>query len=236
LKICICIPCYEEGENLKDLLPAINKFIDEKVKVYIIDRVEQDKKIQAICKDNDAKYLNRKNDDSFGSAIRRALEISNEGNFDWLITMDADFSHSPSDLNKILNKINHNEHDIIIGSRYIEGGGTENNFILKLMSRTLNIVYAKYLKLNIKDVSNNFKAYRSCKISSIELVENNFEVVEELLAKCLFTNNNLKVIEIPTYFNNRLKGKSKRKLLNFIFTLFITLIRLKKLKNETIKT
>jgi len=91
----------------------------------------------------------------------------------------------------------------------------------------VNLIYRKYFNLTIKDVSNNFRLYRFNLLKDLDLVEKNFEIVEEILIKIVNNNPNVKIAEIPSKFLFRKYGKSKRNLFKFSLTYLRSIFRLK---------
>ena len=148
--------------------------------------------------------------------------------------MDADGSHDPKSICKLYNKANVG-YDLVIGSRYIKGGKTDNNFILKLMSWILNVTYKFIFNLKVNDCSNSFRLYKSEKLKKLNLVCNNFDIVEEILIKLNYMNKDFSIKEIPIRFNKRDKGESKRDLFKFIFSYLKTMKRLKEIKSDIVK-
>ena len=142
--------------------------------------------------------------------------------------MDADGSHNSDSFEDFRYQIDTNEPDIVIASRYVIGGETKNNAVLILLSKLVNIFYRILFKLPVKDVSNNYRLYKFDLIKDIELVEKNFDIVEEILIKIIKKQKNIKIIEIPSTFEKRKYGKSKRNLFIFAITYLYSVIRLKK--------
>jgi dolichol-phosphate mannosyltransferase len=139
--------------------------------------------------------------------------------------MDADGSHAPEFIHNLWAE--RGKYDIVIASRYVEGGYTENSAPLRLMSRVLNWTYSLILNLPYKDVSNSFKLYRGSLLKGLKLRCDNFDIVEEILYKIVRLNPGLPVKEIPFSFKKRMFGETKRSLLLFIFTYLVTMIRLR---------
>jgi dolichol-phosphate mannosyltransferase len=219
--LSILIPAFDENKNLSILLPKIK--LEVKVRNYeiiVVDGYLHDRKTYLVCKKNNAVYCQRKNNNSYGEAIREGI---NKARGHYIIIMDADFSHSPKFINSMFLK---NNFDVVIASRYINDGGTENPYHLILLSRILNYLYSKILSLKIKDISNSFRLYRADKLKNIITFCNNFDVVEEIIYKLSKKYKNLKIIEIPYVFKKRKFGRSKRTLI-FAITYFITLIKLR---------
>jgi dolichol-phosphate mannosyltransferase len=171
--------------------------------------------------------------ESFAAAIQ--IGINNIRFHDYVVFMDGDQSHQPEQIGKLVDVLyQSDEFDVSISSRYTDGGTSENSLVLRAMSKTLNFVFRKFLKLNARDVSTNFKAYRAPLLREVKLVSKNFEAVEELLIHATMRlGRGLSIREIPDKFTIRIHGESKRKLGQFIGTYLISLFVLKrKVRNQ----
>lgn len=233
-KIGLLIPAYNEFANLEIILPKVNSCLKKYFKDYetytlVVDKVIMDLNTKDLCNKNKTVYINRKPSNSFGDAIRTGIKYYSKSNLrpDWLIIMDADGSHDP-EFFKFFEKELTNNTGVLIASRYINGGDSSNNLILKLMSKFVNFIYRVTFNLPIKDVSNNYKLYDFNKLNSLKLVENNFEIVEEIIIKLINSDKDLLIKELPFYFNERLHGKSKRNLITFSLTYLNSILRLKR--------
>ena len=182
-----------------------------------------------LYKDSCVKYIPRRGGNFYGDAIRTGIE---ESDGDYLIILDADGSHNPKDILRLYDEIKKNDFDVVIGSRYMKGGYTDNNFILRLMSYVLNVTYRLLFKLNVKDVSDSYRIYNLSKLKNIKLKCDNFDIVEEILIRLKRTYSDIKISEIPISFNKRVYGESKRDLFKFIFSYFKTIYRLKKMEKD----
>lgn len=228
LELSIIIPAYLEAANLKELLPRANKALSElnvKYEVIIVDAVMPMDNTMAICRDNGAYYINREGGKDYGDAIRTGIGCA-RGRY--LIFMDADGSHSPEFIKYLYNS--KEGFDVVVASRYVEGGNTENNRLSIIMSKIVNIVYSKFLHLECHDVSNSFKLYDTDLLREVNLVSNNFDIIEEILIKLRKKKKNLKINEIPFSFKKRMFGTTKRNLLLFSISYIFTLIKLKFMK------
>jgi len=121
----------------------------------------------------------------------------------------------------------HAMHDVVVASRYVDQGVTENGLILVLMSRVLNLSYSLVLGIDCKDVSNSFRLYHAADLKALDLKCSNFDIVEEILVKMVRKNPHLLIKEIPFTFKQRMFGKTKRNLVAFIATYALTMIKLK---------
>ena len=227
MKLSIVIPSFKEAENLEIVLPKLARslgMLDIESEIIVVDSPASNDNTLEICNKYGAKHLLRIPGNSYGDAIRSGIKNAFG---EYLIIMDADGSHDP-DFVRVLWKYRQN-YDVVIASRYIEGGSTENSKILNFMSKTLNLTYGLVLQINCKDISNSFKLYNRQALTNIDLFCDEFDVVEEILFK-LNKANKLSIKEVPYTFKRRITGVSKRNLLLFIFKYIFTLIKLRFMK------
>ncbi len=224
-EISVVLPAYQEEENLRLLLPRIRTVLDaigKSYEVLVIDTVEPLDNTKAVCMSYDCTYYPRSGGNHFGDAVRTGIKHA-LGKY--IIFMDADGSHAPEFIEKLYAR--HLDADLVIASRYIEHGYTENSKILTFMSRALNLTYRIVLGIRCHDLSNSFRLYDSDQLKSIHLSCNNFDIVEEILLKLARNKKAISIIEIPFTFKQRMFGQSKRNLFLFIFTYIYTLVRLR---------
>lgn len=224
-ELSIIIPAYLEEQNLRLLAPRLKTAANATGLTYeiiIVDTQSPMDSTKQLCEQFSLRYCPREGDNSYGSAVRTGIKQSRG---DRIIFMDADGSHNPEFIPELLQ---HKEQfDIVIASRYIEGGNTENTPLLILMSKMVNWGYAFFLNIDCKDISNSFKLYPGDKLRALELRCQNFDIVEEVLYKLIKANQGLSIKEVPFTFKQRMFGLTKRNLFKFVFTYFLTLIRLR---------
>jgi dolichol-phosphate mannosyltransferase len=225
IKLSVIMPCYLEEENLRLLLPRlvteITK-IGDPYEILVVDTMYAMDNTKEVCEANNVSYVQRAGGNDYGDAIRTGID---QARGEYTIFMDADGSHSPEFISKLYNY--KNEYDVVIASRYIHGGSTDNNRLLILMSYITNMTYSVVLNLRYKDISNSFKLYRTSHLKELTLKCKNFDIVEEILYKIKKDHKKLKVLEIPYSFKQRLFGHTKRNLLLFILTYIVTIVRLR---------
>lgn len=223
--LTVVLPAYLEEENLRLLLPRIKEHcqtLTPNFEILVIDTVTPKDGTPEVCQDLGVTYVNRQGGNTYGDAVRTGISQSKGKH---VIFMDADGSHPPSVLDELFK--NKDQNDIVIASRYVEGGYTENSRVLVLMSLIVNVGYRLILGLKCKDVSNSFKLYPGDKLRALTLKCNNFDIVEEILFKIVRSIPNAKIKEVPFSFKKRMFGETKRNLFVFIFTYIITLFRLR---------
>jgi len=127
----------------------------------------------------------------------------------YIVTMDADYSHNPKDIKKLLYTAKKGC-DLVIGSRYCKGGKTVNwSFIRLLISRAANFVASKVIGAKIRDCTSGMRCYSTDFIKKIlpELHSQTYEIQIETVRQAFLRG--LRIKEIPITFTNRKKGKSK---------------------------
>ncbi len=225
MELSVILPAYLEEENLRILLPRVKKTLNALTpanEIIVVDTERAMDGTPQACEEAGATYINRTGSNTYGSAIRSGLAKA-QGKH--IIFMDADGSHYPEFIKKLWAERENN--DIVIASRYIEGGHTENSAVLVLMSKIVNWGYAFFLGLKVKDVSNSFKLYRAEYIKELTLKCDNFDVVEEILYKIIKNHKDCRIKELPFSFKQRMFGETKRNLPLFVLTYIQTLIKLR---------
>lgn len=223
--LSVIIPAYLEEENLRIILPRINAVLNDmkiSYEILIVDTLQAMDNTKGVCEEFNARYINRQGGNNYGDAVRTGISNA-QGELS--IFMDADGSHTPEFIRDIYETRAGN--DVVIASRYIQGGGTDNNKVLILMSLVVNVVYSLVLGLNCKDVSNSFKLYRTSEIKSLNLKCDNFDIVEEILFRLKRNNSKLRIKEIPYVFKKRMFGNTKRNLFLFMLSYIFTLLKLR---------
>ena len=130
MKTLVIIPTYNEKENIENIIRTIFS-IDSQYHLLIIDDGSPDgtakiiKKLQSAF-NNQLFIIERPSKLGLGTAYITGFKWALENNYDFIFEMDADFSHDPKDLPRLLNACKDNNYDLSIGSRYVKGGKVEN--------------------------------------------------------------------------------------------------------------
>lgn len=229
MRLSVVIPAYNEAENLKILLPELHSVISSSLgigyELIVIDAAASDDDSESVCILNKTRYIKQTNA-GYADAFRTGIaESENE----LLLVVDADNSQDISKISQMYNAIN-NGADIAIGSRYTEGGKTDDPPLSVFMSKLLNGTYRFILGFNEKDISTDFRIYKKFLLKEIVTECDNFDVIEETIFLLKRKYPSLKVVEIPIHYRQRAEGISKRKLFRFIIGYLKLLIRLMRIK------
>ena len=211
----VIIPTYNEIDNLKKLLPELMN-LNEKFDILVVDDSSPDGSAGFVFefkkKAPRIHLLTREIKNGLGQAYIAGFKWGIENSYDVLVEMDADFSHRPVDLMKILTEIE--KTDVIIGSRYVLGGATVNwGFLRKLISKGGSLYSRLILGFPIQDWTGGFNAWKVevlKKIGLDSIRSNGYSFQIELKYKAL--KNNFSVKEIPIIFEDRQVGQSKMSL------------------------
>jgi dolichol-phosphate mannosyltransferase len=224
------MPAYDELLNLRELLPLVASTLREREDLVceilvVLPSTASSREADEI-QELGARAVIRHPTDSFGDALRSGFAaVSSSSRF--VITMDADGSHHPSSLLRMLGAAS--SAHVVVGSRYTRGGSTDNSFVLTAMSRALNVAYGLVLGIKCRDVSTNYKLYRRADLARITLECRDFDVVEEILFRIKSVHGRaFRITEVPDHFLERRHGTTKRQLGPFIVSYLITLNRLRR--------
>ncbi len=211
-KVCVVIPAYREKDNLVDLVPAIfSQYKDVWVVVVNDDSGDgTDKLIRRLAKKyKKLELLHRDSKDGRGSAAMAGMKLAVEKlKVEVVVEMDADFSHRPSELAGLVDKVDKKK--VAMASRYIKGSKLVGWPVFrKVTSWMANRLIKVMLNLPMKDNTNGYRAYskEACKV----LMDHKFETKGYILlseAAYLLTKRGFEFEELSTVFANRVKGVS----------------------------
>ena len=234
VELSIVIPAYEEADSLKQILPALREVagqLSPKVEILVVDTMQPRDDTPAVCQGLGVTYVTRRGGDLYGDAIRTGIATARG---EWIAIMDGDGSHNPQTLPHMWQ--HRQENDLVIASRYVHGGHTENPAILIFMSQVVNVIFRLALRLKCYDVSNSFRLYRGDDLRALRLECDHFDIVEEILVNLAGLRPAFRIKEVPFTFEKRKAGKTKRQLVRFIFGYIGTLMRLLRLKAKAART
>ena len=209
----ICMPTYNESENLPNIIPAIFEEVPD-VHILIIDDGSPDGTGDLAdamaAEDQRVHVLHRQTKEGLGPAyvagFRWALE---QDRYDVILEMDADFSHQPKYLPEIIRQTEH--YDVVVGSRYIAGGGTSDwGLVRRLISRGGGVYARTILGIDVQDLTAGFIAWRREVLETLDLssVEASGDVFQIEMKYRAFKAG-FRLIEVPIVFPDRTAGDSK---------------------------
>jgi dolichol-phosphate mannosyltransferase len=214
----VAIATYNELDNLPQLVESIFEHVPD-VHILVVDDNSPDGTgrwcDEYAATDRRLDCLHRSGKLGLGTATIAGLKHAIDRGYRYVITMDADLSHSPGYLGGMLRAMEPAGStlpvDVVIGSRYVPGGGIEGwPWQRRLMSRGINTFARWWLGLNVRDTSGAFRCYRAATLQemNIDQVESRgYSVFEELLWR--LARHGARMVELPITFVDRHRGQSK---------------------------
>ena len=213
MQITIVIPTYNEAENLPKLVSALFT-LPLDLRILVVDDNSPDGTgaiADVLARKNPrVRVIHRAGKEGLRSAYLTGFRIALDDGADAVAQMDADFSHDPAKLVEMASRLENC--DLVIGSRYIQGGAVDEHWPLwrKSLSAFGNIYSGAILRLPQHDVTAGYRLWKRGTLEGMPLqrVHSNgyvFQVEMTYLAHCL----DYRIDEVPVYFPDRQKGKSK---------------------------
>jgi dolichol-phosphate mannosyltransferase len=211
-RACVVMPTYDERENLPEIVPAVlgaSPLLD----VLVVDDDSPDG--TGVVADALAAHeprvrvLHRRRKQGLGPAYLAGFDVALHAGYGRILEMDADFSHDPAALPSLLAVSR--DADLVLGSRYVPGGGTLHwGLGRRLLSRGGNLYARAVLGARIRDLTGGFKCFRREVLERIHLetvATTGYAFQIELTFRALRAG--FRVVEIPILFADRRVGRSK---------------------------
>ncbi|MGH2921698.1 MAG: polyprenol monophosphomannose synthase [Gaiellaceae bacterium] len=209
----ICLPTYNERENVEAMVGALRTQPVEDLHVLVIDDSSPDGTgaiaDRLAAADDHVHVLHRGRKEGLGRAylagFRRALELG----ADLVFEMDCDFSHDPVDVPRLVAAAD--GADLVLGSRYVPGGGTRNwGLVRRFISRGGSLYAQILLQLGIRDLTGGFKCYRREVLERIDLdAISSLGYAFQIETTYRALRAGFRVVEVPIVFVDRQVGGSK---------------------------
>lgn len=226
-QLLVVTPTYNEAENIEYFMQNVKSL---GLDLLIVDDNSPDGTSNLVRKfadkSNGLFLITRGGKLGLGSAYREGFNWALNKNYNSIIEMDADFSHTFEDLQNLIKQTKNT--DLVIGSRYIDGGSTLGwDFKRKLLSKTANVVTKYLVGSSVNDLTSGFRIYSHVALKKIDF--NNIKsdgYSFQIEMTCEAMKNNLRIKEYPITFSERRLGKSKMDIwiileaLRTIFSLF----------------
>lgn len=214
MDIVIIIPTYNEVENIEVLVEKILALKLHNSKIIIVDDNSPDgtgKLADSLAKRHQGKItvIHRPGKLGLGTAHTDGFKIAASYVAKVIITMDADLSHEPSVIPQMLNKLKSS--DLVIGSRYVEGGGIVGFPLWRLALSSIAQALCRFLlRIKVHDSTSAYRAYKKDALKKIRpetIKSDGYSYLIEVVYRA--QKERLRVFEIPIIFKAREKGKSK---------------------------
>jgi dolichol-phosphate mannosyltransferase len=217
----VVIPTYNEAENLAALVEALYALDLPDLRVLVVDDSSPDgtgriaEELGERLRRGEEPFvrvLHRPQKQGLGRAYVAGMTRALDDGADYVVQMDADFSHEPAEIPKMLEAIERTGAGVVIGSRYVPGGSLDPDWTRarRLLSVWANLYARTILRMEVRDITAGFKLWRREALLAVDLaritsdgyafqIEMNWEV----------RRRGYEIVEIPIYFRERREGASK---------------------------
>ncbi len=209
-RIAVVLPTVNEAGTIEHLIRRILS-LDRRIHIYVVDDGSTDGTISIVKRlaesASELTLYEREGSMGLGDALRFGLKVAlADDKNEILVTLDADYSHDPSDMQRFLEV----DADLVVGSRYIKGSRILGwSFPRRLMSMTANWLARSILGIKVRDVTSGYRAY-SRKVAELvvsESARDGFEFQMETV--WLAEKTGFRIMEVPIRFSERTLGSSK---------------------------
>lgn len=212
MKTIVCIPTYNESENIIRMIDALHGVIPES-HILVIDDGSPDGTARLVrdrmTSDERIHIIERAGKMGLGTAYCAGFAYALEHGYELIMEMDADFSHDPKDTRRLLDAVA--ECDLVIGSRYIQGVNVINWPMSRLLLSWFANLYTRIITgMPIADATGGFKCFRAKVLRGIDLTKirsNGYAFQIEMNYKAW--RGGARINEIPIIFTDRVSGVSK---------------------------
>ena len=213
MRTIVVLPTYNERENVAALLTAVRATLPA-ADVLVVDDNSPDGTasiVEEVAGDlGQIKLLRRPGKHGLGSAYREGFAVALDEGYEAVVSMDVDFSHDPASLPELLALLDAGA-DAVIGSRYVPGGATVDwPLHRRILSRWGNRYTSLVLRLQVRDCTSGFRAYRAGALAAIEpssTTAEGYAFLTELVRRLV--RSGYRVMETPIVFRDRRYGESK---------------------------
>ena len=225
-RISIILPTYNEKGNIVKLIKEIKRnLINYKKEILVVDDNSPDRTAGEVAKhfrhDHEIRIIIRKKNRGLANSILDGIKHSR---YNIIAVMDTDFNHDPKTLNLMVKLIEYT--DMVIGSRFIYGGGMDN-LLRYYLSFLYNIVMRIILGTQLNDNLSGFFVMKKSKLKNLNLNEIFYGYGDYFFRLLFFAQLiNLKIIEVPAYYKKREHGESKTNSIRIFYSYTVQMFKL----------
>jgi dolichol-phosphate mannosyltransferase len=210
VRVTVCLPTYNERDNVERVVRALG---DHGVRVLVIDDASPDGTgaiADRLAMELDyVDVLHRERKEGLGPAYLAGFQRALAAGAELVVEMDADLSHDPADVPRLIAAAR--DADLVLGSRYVEGGAIANwGLVRRMISRGGSLYAQAWLQSRVRDLTGGFKAYRREVLEALDLDaihSRGYAFQIETTYRAL--RKGFRVVEIPITFVDREHGGSK---------------------------
>lgn len=206
MKKIVIIPAYNEAENIVGVIDSL-ALLDEKFEILVINDGSIDHTANLVRASGRARLIDLACNLGIGGAVQTGLLYALQNDFDVAIKFDADGQHLASEIETLLQPLDKDGTDVVIGSRYLAKGGFKSTLSRRLGIFILRLVNSFFLRRQLRDNTSGFRAYNR---KAIEFLAQAYPAIDypEPEEVVLLARNGFGIIETPVEMAPRQGGKS----------------------------
>ena len=217
----VVIPTYNEAENLPALVEALYALDLPDLRVLVVDDSSPDgtgriaEELGERLRRGEEPFvrvLHRPQKQGLGRAYVAGMTRALDDGADYVVQMDADFSHEPTEIPKMLEAIERTGAGVVIGSRYVPGGSLDPDWTRarRLLSVWANLYARTILRMEVRDITAGFKLWRREALLAVDLARiTSYGYAFQIEMNWEVRRRGYEIVEIPIYFRERREGASK---------------------------
>jgi dolichol-phosphate mannosyltransferase len=215
----LVLPTYDEAPNVEAIVRAAHEVLTraapEGFRILVVDDGSPDgtgEIADRLAEElPEVSVVHRTVREGLGPAYLAGFAHALHAGAGYVMEMDADFSHDPADLARLLEAVRSGGADVALGSRYVRGGGVEDwSLLRRFVSRGGSLYASLMLDLRIRDLTGGFKCFRREVLEAIDLPtvrSKGYAFQVELTYRAV--QGGFRVVEVPIVFRDRVRGESK---------------------------
>ncbi|MGA7560089.1 MAG: glycosyltransferase [Terriglobales bacterium] len=223
-QLTILLPTRNEKDNLELLFPRLDFVLEEigvSSETIVVDGDSTDGTLE-MAKRHCALAFPQQGA-GYGLALKQGFKAASG---EYIVTLDADLSHDPKFIQRLWE--NREGVDVVVASRYCEGGAAQAPFFRRFLSNVLNWFFSAGFGVPVTDVSSGFRLYKGDVVKAVEFEGKTYDALEEILIR--IHNEGGRIIEVPFTYVPRVHGTSNARIFRIGIRLLGTFFRLRRLR------
>jgi dolichol-phosphate mannosyltransferase len=221
-QLSVLLPTRNEKDNLELLFPRLDsvlRAIGVQYETIVVDGDSVDGTLEMAQRHCTLAF--QQVGAGYGLALKQGFKVASG---QYIVTLDADLSHDPKFIQNLW--INREKADVVVASRYCEGGAAQAPLFRRLLSQALNSCFKYGFSVPVTDLSSGFRLYRADIIKKVEFEGTSYDALEEILIR--IHNERGRIIEVPFTYRPRVHGASNAKIFRIGLRLLGTFFRLRR--------
>ena len=225
-QLSVLLPTRNEKDNLEVLFPRLDSVLREigvQYEIIVVDGDSVDGSLEMARRHCALAF--QQNGAGYGLALKQGFKAASG---EYIVTLDADLSHDPKFIPRLW--VNREGADVVVASRYCEGGSACAPLLRRILSQVLNWFFTRAFGVPITDLSSGFRLYRADIIKAVEFEGTSYDALEEILIR--IHNEGGQIIEVPFTYLPRVHGASNARIFRIGVRLLATCFRLRRLRRS----